>query len=60
LVALLVLLLLTANILEYKSLIAPVVDVNVVIAAVGVVNDGNDAEPDEFIDHDEAELLVFI
>ena len=75
-----VLLLLTANILLYKSLIVPVVEVNVVIVPVvevnvvivpvvefnvvivpdGVLIDGIVADPDEFINHDEAELVVFI
>ena len=50
LVALLVLLLLTANIFEYKLVIVPVVE----------VNDGSVAAPDELINQDEAELVVFI
>ena len=44
--------LLILKIFEYKLVIDPVVDVNVVIVPDGVFNDGNDAEPDEFIDHD--------
>ena len=51
---------LIAKISLYKLLIVPVVEVNVVIAPVGVVNDGIVADPDEFIDHDEAKLDVFI
>ena len=52
--------LLILKIFEYKLEIAPVVEVNDVIAPVGVVNDGSVAAPDELINHDEAELDVFI
>jgi hypothetical protein len=52
--------LLILKIFEYKLLIVPVVEVNVVIAAVGVVIDGIVAAPDELMNHDEAELDVFI
>ena len=59
-VALLVLLLLTANISEYKLVIVPVVEANVVIAPDGVFNDGNCAFPELFISHELFELDVFI
>ena len=49
-----------AAVVEVNVVIVPVVDVNVVIVPVGVVNDGTVAAPDEFINHDEAELDVFI
>jgi hypothetical protein len=60
LIARCVLLLLTANIVEYKLLIESVVEVNVVIAPVVEVNVGSVAFPLEFFNHDEAELDVFI
>ena len=50
----------TANILLYKLVIVPVVEFNVVIVPDGVLIDGIVAAPDELINHDEAELDVFI
>ena len=52
--------LLILKILLYKLEIAPVVEVNDVIVPDGVLIDGIVADPDEFINHDEAELVVFI
>ncbi len=54
------LLLLTAKILEYKLVIVPVVEVNVVIVPDGVFYDGNCAFPELFISHELFDLDVFI
>ena len=42
-------------VVEFNVVIVPVVEFNVVIVPDGIV-----ADPDEFINHDEAELVVFI
>ena len=47
-------------VVEFNVVIVPVVEFNVVIVPDGVLIDGIVAEPDEFINHDEAELVVFI
>jgi hypothetical protein len=52
--------LLILKIFEYKLVIVPVVDVNVVIAPVGVVIDGIDKATLELINQEKLELLVFI
>jgi hypothetical protein len=49
-----------APVVDVNVVIVPVVDVNVVIAPDGVVIDGIVAAPDELINHEEAELDVFI
>ncbi len=49
-----------APVVDVNVVIVPVVDVNVVIAPDGVANDGSVAAPDELMNHDKAELDVFI
>ncbi len=49
-----------APVVDVNVVIVPVVDVNVVIVPVVDVIDGSVAAPDELINHDKAELDVFI